>query len=141
MRPGKGFAECPMSDTRQTPALPSARSGALSKPIFLFSHCACVRPVGGLPSVPDLTLGKPAIVADYQILGPRQTCLLCRVSDTGHSAKTGPEHTNISALPSVTAHTLGKEAILVLKCTDFSHVSSLPSVFTLALGKMPLCRV
>ena len=61
------------------------------------------------------------------------------MSNTGHSAKTGTERTNVDALSSVTAQTLGKEAILVLECTDFGHVSSLPSVFTLALGKMPLC--
>ena len=49
-----------------------------------------------MPSVPDLTLGKPAFFAECQIPGTRQTCLLCRVSNTGHSAKTGPERTNVS---------------------------------------------
>ena len=41
----------------------------------------------------------------------------------------------LASLPSVTAQTLGKEAILVPECIDFGHVSALPSIFTLALGK------
>ena len=48
-----------------------------------------------LLSVSDLTLGKPTFFAECQIPSTRQTCLLCRVSNTGHSAKTGPEHTNV----------------------------------------------
>ena len=123
-----------------------------------------------LPSVPDLTLGKPELFAECPTSDTRQKCLLCRVSNPGHSAnmpslpsvrywthgkpaifvecqildirqRLAQNVLILASLPSVTAQTLGKETILVLEYTDFDHVSSLPSVFTLALGKMLLCRV
>ena len=34
----------------------------------------------------------------------------------------------LASLPSVIAQTLGKEGILVPECTEFCHVSTLPSV-------------
>ena len=83
--------------------------------------------LAGLPSVKSQALGKPAFFAECQIPDTRQ-----RLAQNVQM---------LASLPSVTAQTLGKEAILVLECTDFGHVFSLPSVFTLALGKMPLCRV
>ena len=79
------------------------------------------------PSVKSGALGKPAFFAECQILDTRQ-----RLAQNVQM---------LASLPSVTAQTLGKEAILVPECIDFGHVSSLLSVFTLALGKMPLCRV
>ena len=80
-----------------------------------------------LPSVKSRALGKPAIFAECQILDTRQ-----RLAQNVQM---------LASLSSVTAQTLGKEAILVPDCTDFGHVFALPSDFTLALGKMPLCQV
>ena len=123
-----------------------------------------------MPSVPDLTLGKPEFFAECPISDTRQTCLLCRVSNPEHSANL-PSLPSVKSqalgkpaifvecqilntrqrlvqnvqmlafLPSVIAQTLGKEAILVPESIEFCHVYTLPSVLTLALGKRPLCRV
>jgi len=106
----------------------------------------------------------------WQTLGPRQIWPICRVSNYEHLAKRAflpcvKEGTlgivtpfavcqsmgtrqrpfqnpqNLASLPSVIGQTLGKDAILVPECTEFCHVSTLPSVLHLALGKRPLCRV
>ena len=78
-----------------------------------------------LPSVKLRALGKPAIFVECQ--------------DTRQRLAQNVQM--LAYLLSVTAQTLGKKAILVPECTDFGHVSSLSSVFTVALGKMSLCRV
>ena len=109
------FAECPRPDTRQT-----CHVCRVSNP----GHSANLP---SLPSVKSRALDKPVIFVECQILDIRQ--ILAQNVQL------------LTSLPSVTVQTLGKEAILVLECIDFGHVSSLPSVFTLALGKMPLCRV
>ena len=109
------FVECSGPDTRQTCHL--CRVSNLGHSANLSS----------LPSVKSRALGKPSIFVECQILNTRQ-----RLAQNVQM---------LASLPSVTAQTLDKVAILVPKCTDFDHVSSLPSVFTLALGKIPLCRV
>ena len=80
-----------------------------------------------LPNVKSRALGKHAIFVECEIPGTRQ--------------RLAQNIQMLASLPSVTAQTLGKEVILVPECTYFGHVSSLLSVFTLALGKMPLCQV
>ena len=55
-----GYAECQIG-TLELCRVPD--QGHSANPFFLFSHCACVRPVGGLPSVPDLTLGSARLGA------------------------------------------------------------------------------
>ena len=115
-RDGHGaFAECPRPNTRQTYLL-----CRVSNP----GHSANVP---SLPSVKSQALGKPAFFAECQILDTRQ--------------RLAQNIQMFASLPSVTVQTLGKEAILVPECTEICHVSALPSVFTLALGKRPLCRV
>ena len=108
--------------------------------------------------------------AVWQTLGPRQIWPICRVSNYKHSAKLAflpcvKEGTlgivtpfvvcqsmgtqqrpfqnpqNLTSLPSVIGQTLGKDVILVPECTEFCHVSTLPSGLHLALGKKALCRV
>ena len=69
-----------------------------------------------LPSVPDLTLGKPEFFAECPISDTRQTCLLCRVSNPGHS-------TNLSSLSSVKYWTLGKDWLRTYKCWLLCRVS------------------
>ena len=81
--------------------------------------------LAGLPSVKSRALGKPAFFAECQILDTRQ-----RLAQNVQM---------LASLPSVTAQTFGKEVILVPECTEICHVSVLPIVFTLALGKRPLC--
>ena len=69
-----------------------------------------------LPSVPDLTLGKPEFFAECPISDTRQTCHLCRVSNPGHSA-------NLPSLSSVKYWTLGKDRPRTYKCWLFGRVS------------------
>ena len=64
------FAECPLSDTRQTCLLCRVSNPGHSTNLPSFAEC--------------------------QIPGTRQSYHLCRVSNTGHSAKTGLERTNVS---------------------------------------------
>ena len=71
-----------------------------------------------LPSVKSRALSKPAFFAECQILDTRQ--------------RRAQNVQMLASLPSVTAQTLGKEAILVPERTEFYHVSALPSV---TLGK------
>ena len=90
-----------------------------------------------LPSVPDLTLGKPGSFAECQLPDTRQTWLLCRVSTSRHSA-------NLAPLPSVNSGTLGKPAFFV-ECQisdtrqrlaqNVQMLASLPSVTAQTLGK------
>ena len=82
---------------------------------------------GAFAECPGPDTRKPEFFAECQILDTQQR-LVQNVQ-------------MLASLPSVTAQTRVKEAILVPECTDFGHVSYLPSVFTLALGKKPLCRV
>ena len=82
---------------------------------------------GAFAECPGPDTRKPEFFAECQILDTQQR-LVQNVQ-------------MLASLPSVTTQTLGKEVILVPECTDFSHVSSLPRVFTLTLSKISLCRV
>ena len=117
------FAECQILGTRQ--------SSGTRQSFFLFLCC--------LSKFRHSTKLLPLPCVTFQALGKPSSFAECRIPST---RQTRPRmHKILSSLPSVIAQTLGKEAILVPKCTEFCHVSTLPSVLTLALGKRLLCRV
>jgi hypothetical protein len=123
--PGDGdsvFAECPGWHSAKELPLPSAYQTALGKE-SIFAECHLGHSAKNPPERVPMSGSLPS--ARY---GTRQSVLLCRVSETLHSAKNLYRCPGLGSLSSAMALTLGKEPLCrVVHSANSQHKHKYPS--------------